>query len=256
MNNMKTQVEEKFSEFFEKWVCQLEEHVQLLLRVSKEKLNETEVQTFISRVTSHYKEYYTVKWAGAHEDVLAFFTPVWLSPLENAYLWITDWKPSMAFQVIDALRIKTMEPLNSLVEMSEQQVKKIEDLRVKIRLEKEKVEREMERQQVSMADRRMVELARLASRVKEGGDVVGQVDGLVEVALKELLKRLERVVKAADGVRLKTLKGVLEVLSPRQSVDFLAAIITLQIRLRQGGKKRNQNDQADRILVEPPKQLV
>ncbi|XP_041028662.1 protein DOG1-like 4 [Juglans microcarpa x Juglans regia] len=254
MNNMKTQVEEKFSEFFEKWVCQLEEHVQLLLSVSKEKQNEAEVQALVSRVTSHYKEYYTVKWAGAHEDVLAFFTPVWLSPLENVYLWITDWKPSMAFQVIDALRIKTMGPRYSLVEMSEQQVKKIEDLRVKTRLEKEKVEREMERQQVSMADRRMVELARLASRVKEG-DVVGHevLDGLVEVALKELLKGLERVVKGADGVRLKALMGVLEVLSPRQSVDFLAAILTLQIRLRQRGKKRNQNDQADGILVEPPK---
>lgn len=50
------------------------------------------------------------------------------------------------------------------------QVKKIEDLRVKIRLEKEKVEREMERQQVSMADKRMVELARLASQPVRNGE--------------------------------------------------------------------------------------
>lgn len=236
---MKTQVEERFSEFYEKWIYQLEEHAQQLIRVPKAKLGEpedSELQALVSRVTSHYKEYYTVKWAGAHEDVLAFFCPVWLSPLENAYLWVTGWKPSMAFQVIDTLK-KSVVPCASMVDMSETQVKKIEELRLKIRLEEEKVEREMERLQVAMADRKMVELARLASRV-ENGDVVGQVDGLVEVALKGLLGGLEKVMKAADCVRLKTLKGVLEVLRPLQCVDFLAAICMLQIRRRQWGKIR------------------
>ena len=56
----------------------------------------------------------TLKWAGAHEDVLAFFSPAWLSPLENACLWVTGWKPSMVFQVIDRLRKTTV--------MSEEQV--------------------------------------------------------------------------------------------------------------------------------------
>jgi hypothetical protein len=129
------------------------------------------------------------------------------------------------------------------------QVKKIEELRVKIRLEKEKVEREMERQQVSVADRRMVELARLASRVRNG-DGMARVDVLVEVALKGLLGGLERVMKAADCVRLKTLKGLLEVLSPSQCVDFLAGICTLQIRLRQRGKKR-ESQKENRIVEEP-----
>lgn len=70
-------------------------------------------------------------------------------------------------------------------------MKKIEELRVKIRMEKEKVEREMERQQMSMADRRMVELAPLASRVRNR-DGMGPVDVLVEVALKGVLGSLER----------------------------------------------------------------
>jgi hypothetical protein len=72
---MKTLVEERFSDFFEKWVWKLEEHVQQLLMVSKEKLvNEAELQAMVSRVTTHYKKYYTMKyWAGAHEDACACF---------------------------------------------------------------------------------------------------------------------------------------------------------------------------------------
>lgn len=127
------------------------------------------------------------------------------------------------------------------------------------RLEEEKVEMEMERQQVAMADRRMVELARLSSSVigrggsgGDGGDEVtvaammtAQIDGLVEAALKNLLGGLERVMKMADCVRLKTLKGLLEVLSPMQCVDFLAAKSMVQIQLRKWGKKRDKDRRND-----------
>ncbi|KAK6124233.1 hypothetical protein DH2020_041985 [Rehmannia glutinosa] len=116
---------------------------------------------------------------------------------------------------------------------------KIEALRVKIKSEEERVEREMERQQVAMADRKMVELARLESVARKKGDsaAVSQVNGLVEAVVKGLLGGLEKVMKMADCVRLKTLKGVLDVLTPLQRVDFLAATSMLQIQLRKWGKR-------------------
>lgn len=239
---MKTKVGQRFSEFFEKWVCQLDEYLQLLLRVSKESVNnvsEEELQGLVSKVTQHYKEYYTVKWALGHEDVLAFFCPIWVSPLENASSWITGWKPSMIFKLLDSIRTTRVEG-SSLAELTQEQLRKIEALRVKIKLEEEKVEREMERQQVAVADRKMVELAKLTSRIRNGEcESVILVDGMVEVALKGLMAGLERVVKAADCVRLRTLKGVLDVLSPLECVDFLAGTSMIQIRLRQWGKRRD-----------------
>ncbi|KAA8515096.1 hypothetical protein F0562_018117 [Nyssa sinensis] len=235
---MKTQVEEKFSDFFQKWFCQLEENLQHLLKVPREACHDqSNYEALVSKLTAHHKAYYTAKWAAAHDDVLAFFSPVWLSSLENAYLWVTGWKPSMMFRLVDSLR-QTGVPGASLAGLSEEQLKRIEELRVKIRLEEEKVEREMERQQVAMADPRMVELARLATRVKDGNSEVSQVDELVKVALKSLLAGLEREMKMADCVRLKTLKGVLDVLSPLQCVDFLAATSMHQIQLSKWGKKR------------------
>ncbi|PON87303.1 TGA transcription factor [Trema orientale] len=225
---MKTKVEEKFTEFFER-VSKLE--------TTQLRQGEAELQALVAKVTTHVKAYYTAKWAAAHDDVLAFFCPVWLSPLENAYLWVTGWKPSTVFRLIESLRKSHVSSLKSLTEA---QLKRIEELRVKIRLEEEKVEREMERQQVAMADRRMLELARLAGG--GGGSataVAGHVEGLVEVGLKSMFSGLERVMKAADCVRLKTLKGVLEELTPLQCVDFLASTCMLQIQLRQSGKKRS-----------------
>ncbi|XP_009764515.1 protein DOG1-like 4 [Nicotiana tabacum] len=230
---MTTQVQKNFSNYFENWMSQLEEFLRLLLMVPKETSYVKDHESLVNKMTTHHKDYYTVKWAAAHEDILSFFNPVWLSPLENAYLWVTGWKPSMAFRLVGA---------NS--ELSDEQVKSIDALKVKIRAEEERVEREMERQQVALGDRKMVELARLnSSRVRTSGcssdsDSNNQLDGLVEVALKGLMVSLERVMKMADCARLKTLKGLLDILNPKQCVDLLAAITMLQIQMRKWGRKK------------------
>lgn len=241
---MRTQVEEKFSDFYEKWMSQLEDLLQLLLIVSTEHSQEAGYKAMVNKLTSHHKNYYKFKWVVAHEDILAFFSsPIWLSPLENVYLWITGWKPSMAFRLVESL--KKVQPAIGGVRLSgmtEEQVKNIEALRLKIKVEEETVEREMERLQVAVADRKMVEVARMERRVKKNGSsaAVTQVNGLVEVAVQGLLDGLERVMKMADCVRLKTLKGLLDILSPMQCVNFLAAKSMLQIKIRKWGQKERR----------------
>lgn len=237
---MSSQVAQKFSDYYEKWMSQLEDDLTILLLVSRDRHQETGYEAIVNKFTAHHKEFYMIKWALAHEDVLAFFNPVWLSPLENAYIWITGWKPSMAFRLVDTLSKAERQSGGSLRGMTEEQVKMIEALRVKIELEEERVEREMERQQVSVADRKMVELVKLEIQAKKNGgaEAVRKVNELVELALKGMLEGLEKVMKMADCVRLKTLKAVLDVLSPRQCVDFLAAMSMLQIQTRKWGIKR------------------
>ena len=78
--------------FYENWFWKLEMILHELIEASKQKtevLNEQELKALVSRVTTHVKEFYSVKWASTREDVLAFFSPVLPSPLENAYLWMT-----------------------------------------------------------------------------------------------------------------------------------------------------------------------
>ncbi|KAM7254768.1 hypothetical protein ACFE04_020009 [Oxalis oulophora] len=239
---MNNRVEEMFTEFYDKWISQLEVYNHQLMKVSKQtttttttQVSDKEIEVLISNLTTHYKSYYTTKWGAAHQDVLAFYCPTWFTSLENAYSWVTDWKPFMVFKLVEP----TTKLLgSSLSQLSSEQIQKIEELKVKIKLEEERVEREMERQQVGLAEKKMVKLARLVSQ--HGGDSV--VEGLVGVAVKGLMGGLEKVMKAADCVRLKSLKGVLDVLNPNQCVEFLAAISMLQIQLRKTGKNREGRD--------------
>ncbi|KAF2303132.1 hypothetical protein GH714_014052 [Hevea brasiliensis] len=96
---------------------------------------------------------------------------------------------------------------------------------------------EMKRQQSSCSRQEDGGVGKVGGSSEEwGGSEAGE--GLVQVALKGVMVGLERVMKAADCVRLRTLKGVLDVLSPLQCVEFLAGIGMYQILLRQWGKKR------------------
>ncbi|KAL8507093.1 hypothetical protein ACS0TY_017835 [Phlomoides rotata] len=227
---MRSQVAEKFSDFFEKWMSQLEHLLQLLVIVSKMKVSNSEetssysYTSIINKLTSHHKEYYKFKWALAHDDILSFFSaPIWLTPLENAHLWVTGWKPSMAFRLVESLRRGGSGTGLSLVGLTDEQAKKIEGLRGRMKAEEDRVEREMERLQVSVADRKTVEMVRLE---KQGGNE----------AVKVVEGGLEKVMKMADCVRLKTLKGLLDILSPMQGVDFLAYEAMVEIRVRKLGK--------------------
>ncbi|KAI6703611.1 hypothetical protein NL676_012747 [Syzygium grande] len=215
-----SKAEEKFSDYFEKWVCRLEEYCHQLHSASREtSITEQELRALVSKLTAHHKEYYTAKWAaaaaavgGGSDDFFAFFSPPWSSPLENSYSWLTGWKPSTAFRVLEALRAQGGHLRDGGPD-----------------------------EEVGVAERRMVELARLAGRRGEAAVTAaagGQVDVLVDAAIKGLASGLERIMKAADCVRLKTLKGVLDELSPAQSVEFLAAISALQVQLRRWGKRR------------------
>ncbi|KNA06656.1 hypothetical protein SOVF_179030 [Spinacia oleracea] len=234
-------VEEKFRSYYESWVKQLEIHLQQLV-LGRQPNHDIVVAT----MTAHHKDYYTAKWAAAHDDILAFFSPQWESPLESAFTWVTGWKPSMAFRLVDSLR-RTRAPLTSLAQLTDEQAKKISELGVKIRLEEKKVERELERQQVAMGDLKMVELARVASRVDV--NETSRVDELVSKAMKGMLEGLERVMKMGDYVRLKTLKGVLDLLNPRQKLDFLAVFAMIQIQIRKWGKQKAANNALNLITL-------
>ncbi|KAF2303100.1 hypothetical protein GH714_013787 [Hevea brasiliensis] len=76
------------------------------------------------------------------------------------------WKSSAVLKLVNSIRTNGV-PSSSLVELTQEQMRKVA-LRVKIRLEEEKVERETERQQVAVADRKIAELVRLVVRVKNG----------------------------------------------------------------------------------------
>ncbi|XP_021724906.1 protein DOG1-like 4 [Chenopodium quinoa] len=230
-------VEEKFCAYYESWLKQLEIHLQQLV-LGRHPNYDVVVATLIT----HHKEFYAAKWAAARDDVLSFFSPQWASPLEAAFTWVTGWKPSTAFRLVESLR-KTRAPLTSLSLLTDEQASSVAALGTRIKHEEQKVEMDLERLQMAICDLKMVGLAKMSSR--KDFNESSRVEDMVSVAMKGLMDGMEKVLKMADYVRLKTLKGILDVLTPRQRVDFLAVFAMLQIQIRKWGKQKAANDTAN-----------
>ncbi|KAI4297443.1 hypothetical protein L6164_037334 [Bauhinia variegata] len=241
--------EQIFSEFYEKWILRLEEIVLELLQTIRARnqmvIVDSKLQALLSKATSHMKQFYTTKWGIAKQDCLPFFTPTWLTPFENSYLWVTGFKPStVVFPLIDSM---TIPPLRGVASppflLTPEQVRQIEKLRIKTWMEEQRVEREIQRIHVcwSVADRRMAELAQLALQVKDQlhGDLrVAQINGQMEFEIKQIIVALENAMKHADCVRLVSLKELQDILNPMQYMEFLDSFLSQQLRLRQWGRTR------------------
>ncbi|KAK1393050.1 putative transcription factor TGA like domain-containing protein [Heracleum sosnowskyi] len=238
---------ENFSIFYQRWITQLGEYVDILSQLSKQTFdsnNKSNVEAVVEKVITHHKEYYSVKWAAAHQNALPFFRPGWLSPMEHGYLWHTGWKPFIAFRILDTLKNNQVPGLSTLKELSTEQLEKIKKLKIEIMMEERKVERDMERQQMFIAYPVTFQLAQLMDQVNDGDIAVANIDALVDSNMRSYVVGMEKVLKRADYARLKTLKLVLEILDLKQSVQFLAGLSKWQVNLSNWTRKNQSTSQA------------
>uniref|UniRef100_A0A7N0ZY22 DOG1 domain-containing protein n=1 Tax=Kalanchoe fedtschenkoi TaxID=63787 RepID=A0A7N0ZY22_KALFE len=264
---------ETFHKFFECWLVEQNQFLHSLISASKHlstapapapsrhrddsngRITDSELRQLIDRVTRHYEDYYRVKSRCAKQDVFTMLSPSWLSSLESAFLWMGGWRPTMAFHLLysksgmqlEAALADLIRGLSTgdLADLSPSQLSRIDELqRRTIREEKLLTER-MAAHQETVADHEMVELSQAVTEMLQsgggGGDEDARVDmeERVESTLKPKEEGLEAIVEEADDLRLRTLKGILEVLTPVQAVHFLIAAAELHLRLHEWGKKKD-----------------
>ncbi|XP_074342794.1 protein DOG1-like 4 [Apium graveolens] len=233
---------ENFSTFYQRWITQLGEYVNILSELSHQTFdanNKSNVEAVVEKVITHHKVYYGIKWAAAHQNALPFFRPEWLSPMEHGFHWHTGWKPLVAFDILNTLKNNRVPGLSTLKELSTEQLEKIEKLKIEIMIEERKVERDMERQQMCITYPPTFQLAQLMAQVKDGDIAVANIDALVDGNMRSFAVPMERVLKRADYARLKTLKLVLEILDLKQSVQFLAGLSKWLVNIRKWSEKNN-----------------
>ncbi|XP_073149220.1 protein DELAY OF GERMINATION 1-like [Henckelia pumila] len=264
-----------FPNFFEQWLAEQNQHLESLVSASKENEQQLEsgravtqqeldgriLSPLIERVIQHYEQYYGTKSNGAKEDILSMFNPSWRSSLEDAFLWIGGWRPSMAFHLLYSksglqVEAKLMELIQGLTtgdlgDLSADQLEKVNELQKEtVRAEKELTEK-LAKKQESVADSSMVELSHVATELIRGGEEAVE-DGRVDAALDPKKQALVEILQKADDLRLKTLKKVLQILTPIQSVHFLIAAAELHLRFHEWGKKRDErNREVAEVGVEP-----
>ncbi|KAL4561321.1 hypothetical protein LXL04_033485 [Taraxacum kok-saghyz] len=244
-----------FHIFFDCWLGELSTTLEQLVSAANHHKgdghidDDSELYSLIDKAVGHYEEYYKAKSDGAKGDVLSMFSPTWLSNLEDAFLWIAGWRPTIAIHLLYSksgiqleARLGDQIPLfncGDLGDLTSSQIILLDELHKKTVREERVVTEKMAILQESAADTEMVELSNDVSEMIRKKKVDGwrESDRKVESVLERKKDELEKVLHMADGLRMATLKSIVEILTPLQAVYFLIAAAELQLRLHDWGQK-------------------
>ncbi|CAK7354674.1 unnamed protein product [Dovyalis caffra] len=253
---------EPFLKFFDCWLVEQNNYLQELISACKDydrnknntrgsaESSQATLQPLINRVLGHYEHYYGAKSRWAKKDVLSMLSPSWKSALEGAFLWIGGWRPTMAFHLLYSKSgIQLEAQLHELIrgigtgdlgDLSPSQLTRVDELQRKtIREEKELTEK-FAKHQETVADSSMVELSHEVSELLRSEQTDHEAEEeRVESTLAAKEEGWEEILQEADDIRVRTLKGVIEILTPIQAVHFLIAAAELHLRLHDWGKKRD-----------------
>ncbi|KAK4359354.1 hypothetical protein RND71_021583 [Anisodus tanguticus] len=212
-----------FEAFFQGWLLRQEQFLNELT-TAENTLDESQegiIRDLISRVLAHYQEYFEEKSRMSHRNVFYMFSPTWFTPLEKSFLWITGFKPGLAFSLV----------MNSVDDLSEHQVERLNRLRIETRVEEKNLMDELAKLQESVAAPPLAQ----QFRIEHPGD--GEIRK-VDENIDTLKSAMEIVVTDADRLRTRTAERVVGILSPLQGLRFLTAAAQLQLRIRMMGMQR------------------
>ncbi|KAI6691757.1 hypothetical protein NL676_019467 [Syzygium grande] len=181
------------------------------------------------------------------------FLPTWRSLLEDAFLWISGWRPSMAFHLLYSksglqLEAHLAELLQGLTtgdlgDLCPSQLALIDDLQRSTILEEKAITEKFAKHQETVVDASMVDLSHTITEMNRtaGRKAVAENEAAMEEEVESALvakeKGLEEILQMADDLRLSTLKEILNILCPMQAVHFLIAAAELHPRIHEWGRR-------------------
>ncbi|KAK6939883.1 Transcription factor TGA like domain [Dillenia turbinata] len=235
-----------FQEFYENWMVERNQQLKKLVLAIKNSPPEHNLILLINSVIQQYQDYFKAKSQFAKREILSFFSQKWTSSLEQTFLWIGGFRPTTSFHLLySKLGLQLESRLSAstcrtssatdLADLTSSQLARVNELQKRTTREEREVTEKMAKYQETLAHSAMVELAHLATRsmmMTEHDESRGAgYEERVELVLAE---------KEADDLRLRTLKGVIEILSPTQAVHFLIAATELQLRVHEWGLERDK----------------
>ncbi|KAI3460097.1 hypothetical protein Pfo_016760 [Paulownia fortunei] len=216
-----------FTSFLEGWLTRQEAFLRqleaLLSPVDGFDRNQ-KCSEIIPRVFSHYQEFYREKSRAANEDVFILISPPWLSSFERSLLWISGFRPSMLFPIIES---------SVAEELSAEQKQRIEVVKAETRRKEREITQAMARVQETVAEPPVYSLMRKFGKLVDGEETE------FDAAMEELKAAMMVVVGNADGLRGWTAAEVVEVLNPVQGVKFLAVVARFQLQARRWGMEKD-----------------
>ncbi|KAK4433706.1 protein DOG1-like 2 [Sesamum alatum] len=244
-----------FEEFYIRWKEKQNLHLHDLITASRNGYSPSQSSSLpglVDRVISHYEDYYRVKSKCIKTDVFLILSAPWKTALEDAFNWVGGWRPSTAFHLLYSksglqLEAKLSELMKGvdtgdLGDLSSAQLGRMDKLhRITIQQERE-ISEKLAKRQERVADQEMVELSHDVSELARNHHQSdnSDMDGAVDSTLKHKEEDFQLVVQTADNLRLTTLKGVVDILSPIQAIHFLIAAAELHLIIHDWGKVKEE----------------
>ncbi|KAJ4893642.1 transcription factor-related [Raphanus sativus] len=212
---------ESFKKFQHSWVEQIHHHLNHLRSVQNHHRNsatgdEQRLKEAVERAMELCREYHRAKLVTTEKDVIGLMAAPWSSALERSLHWVGDWRPTTLFhlvytessilfesRIVDILRgFRT----GDLSDLSPSQFRTVSELQCETVKEENAITEELSEWQDDASDL-----------------VMGTVSDL-----DQRIRRLGEIVHRADDLRLRTITGVVELLSPLQQAEFLIAAAELR----------------------------
>ncbi|BBN00359.1 hypothetical protein MPTK1_1g28510 [Marchantia polymorpha subsp. ruderalis] len=235
---------EPYVDFHSKWKEEQEQLTDELRSALDADLGEMQLRELVRKVETHYEEYYAAKDDAVRQNVLTVMQPAWKSPLENVFMWIGGWRPTMVFQLAYAQAGQQMEAelaeflqdldTPSMASLSAKQLQRISDLQVVTQKAEDELGHRQAILQQGLVDQPLLTLA----AVELSGDASAEqhpAEHALTDAVDEKVKGLEDLCHDADRLRCDTLKKMLKILTPVQAAQYLVAAAQLQMAIRRIG---------------------
>ncbi|CAN0921931.1 Protein ZW2 [Linum grandiflorum] len=217
-----------FESFFNDWLTRQEHLLSQLLEATKSgeaAAGDHHLNALIDQCFFQHRLYYREKSnAATRGDALLFLSPPWLTSFERSLLWLGEFRPSTVFRLVS----------RSVKDLTADQCRRIEQVRRQTRREEIALTEAMATIQESMASPRLLRVARATA---------AQIDGErreVDEALESLKAAMLSVMMSADSLRGMTVAGVVEALSPMQTIAFLVAAAEFQLSVRRWGQEMDR----------------
>lgn len=173
----------------------------------------------ISRMLSQWAEYYNHKSQLAERDIFQVFSPYWLTPVEQTFLWLGGLKPDIIFHFVPP-------------GLSNDQRRDMEQLKMQMVQRKTELEERMRHVEEEMTV--LMTLAAVHGHVRNG-------EARGEAALR-VAEMMRVVFYDADTLRKHAVTRTIQILSTAQTVLFLVSAVNFHLRFRQYGLHGSARD--------------
>ncbi|KAL1202427.1 Protein DELAY OF GERMINATION 1 [Cardamine amara subsp. amara] len=227
-----------FKKFQQSWIEQLKHSLSHLRSAQNHHRNSTTgeeelLRAAVERVMELCREYHRAKCAVTEKDVIGVLAAPWSSALERSLHWVGGWRPTTLFhlvytessilfesRIVDILRgFRT----GDLSDLSPSQFRTVSELQCETVKEENAITEEL----------------------SEWQDDASELVMGTSSDLDQRIRRLAEIVHRADDLRLRTIIGVVELLSPLQKAEFLVAAVELRTGVSGWGTSHDRRRSAD-----------